>query len=147
MYPSMLYYNSTLNGPSTSQKWTKNGDLQTYLGLMEPWSQNGDLLGTLYLLGPLKLEIEKYAFVSGFGREHTDFIVVEKVHFWYTLVHKSQKALLYTFSWYLFEKCDLRKDPTFNRVYTGCLFWLVPPQKVLSVEDGKIPTKKVKVDL
>ena len=32
-------------------------------------------------LGPLKLEIEKYAFVSGFGREHTDFIVVEKVHF------------------------------------------------------------------
>ena len=79
MYPSMLYYNSTLNGPSsTSQKWTKNGDLQTHLGLMEPWSQNGDLLGTLYLLGPLKLEIEKYAFVSGFGREHTDFLVVEK---------------------------------------------------------------------
>ena len=48
---------------------------------MEPWSQNGDLLGTLFLLGPLKLEIEKYAVVSGFGREHTDFIVVEKVHF------------------------------------------------------------------
>ena len=30
---------------------------------------------------------------------------------------------------------------------TGCFFWLVPPQKVLSVEDGKIPTKKVKVGL
>ena len=79
--PCYIICNSTLNGPSTSQKWTKNGDLQTHLGLMEPWSQNGDLLGTLFLLGPLKLEIEKYAFVSGFGREHTDFIVVEKVHF------------------------------------------------------------------
>ena len=31
--------------------------------------------------------------------------------------------------------------------YTGCFFRMVPPQKVLSVEDGKIPTKKVKVDL
>ena len=30
-------------------------------------------------------------------------------------------------------------------VYTGCFFRLVPPPKVLSVEDGKIPTKKVKV--
>ena len=30
--------------------------------------------------------------------------------------------------------------------YLG-LFLLFPPQKVLSVEDGKIPTKKVKVDL
>ena len=30
---------------------------------------------------------------------------------------------------------------------TGCLFWLVPPLKLLSVEDGKIPTKKVKVFL
>ena len=28
---------------------------------------------------------------------------------------------------------------------TGCFFRKVPPQKVLSVEDGKIPTKKVKV--
>ena len=28
---------------------------------------------------------------------------------------------------------------------TGRFFLLVPPQKVLSVEDGKIPTKKVKV--
>ena len=28
---------------------------------------------------------------------------------------------------------------------TGCVFRKVPPPKVLSVEDGKIPTKKVKV--
>ena len=68
--PCYIICNSTLNGPSTSQKWTKNGDLQLT-----------HLLGTLFLLGPLKLEIEKYAFVSGFGREHTDFIVVEKVNF------------------------------------------------------------------
>ena len=32
-------------------------------------------------------------------------------------------------------------------IYTGCFFRMVPPQKVLSVEDGKIPTKKVKVGL
>ena len=30
---------------------------------------------------------------------------------------------------------------------TGWFFLLVPPQKVLSVKDGKIPNKKVKVDL
>ena len=45
--------------------------------------------------------------------------------------------------WKLFYKFP---TPVHFHIYR-VIFLLVPPQKVLSIEDGKIPTKKVKVDL
>ena len=50
-----------------------------------------------------------------------------------------RKEIIYKYTEKLSELC-IKDD-------TGWFFLLVPPQKVLSVEDGKIPTKKVKVGL
>ena len=66
---------------------------------------------------------------------------------------KSHKIFDYIFSFLTssIDQCnrnisiEYKSDKFF--VHTGCFFRMVPPKKVLSVEDGKIPTKKVKVGL
>ena len=52
-------------------------------------------------------------------------------------------------SWWMYysrSKIKHARGTTWQYAWTtGCFFWLVPPRKVLSVEDDKFPTKKVKV--
>ena len=56
------------------EKWGPTNSFGFNGTLVPKWGPTWDII----FAGTLKLEIEKYAFVSGFGREHTDFIVVEK---------------------------------------------------------------------